>query len=371
MAQANLVAKDVLENADGVIDEINRARQRAIEKARELAGWRFCAVRSVKYELLRKEGELDAMRVSLGVHKDRSGPIGFLQAFNRQNLMAAALQEQTRKEREGESSDLPLEMTVRGDLTLAGRLRVHEPVPGSPTKSLQYPAEEEEIPEPPEKPPYLCPRSPVSPLKRRINQDIEFASLRALAEKRKLRAKGRELTFEPFEGSAILTETGERNMIYRCCPLKDAPFTRLLFSSERDGRSIAKMHALIDGIGITVILIQRGPYRFGGFAAAKWSHNGKSAGKAASSFLFSVTRDAHVPLKRGAKCALSATETTLTFGKSDLSLGGDFNECSSVIEHNYGVGLSQESDDAAIFLAGRKTFAANIVEVWGFSLATE
>jgi hypothetical protein len=248
---------------------------------------------------------------------------------------------------------------------------VREPAPGSPTKSLAWPVEEEEIPEPPEAPPDLCPKSPVSPLKRRIRQDVEFASLTELAEKRRIRTRGREIVFEPFQGSAILTATGERNVLYQCCPLKKAPETRLLFSTERDGRSIAKMHGIIDGIGITVILVQRGPYRFGGFAAAKWNRDGKSYAKAAGSFLFSVTRDAHVPFKRSAKCALLATETTLTFGETDLVLGGDFEECGSVIEHNYGVGLPPGSDEASTFLAGRKNFSANIVEVWGFASATE
>jgi hypothetical protein len=333
----------------------------------------YFSFRSIEGELLRKEGELDAMLRSLQKHRDKSGPLGFLQAFHRQNLIATGLQDQTRKDRDQESSDLPYEVTIRGDLEVSGHLTVHEPNQDSPTKALQYPAEEEEEPIPPEEPPELCPKSSFSPLRRCVAKDIEFASLSALAEKRRHRAEVRgtkvTLAFEPFHGSTILTGTEERNVLYQCCPFKGIPLTRLLFATERDGRTIAKMHDLIDNIGITLLLIERGPYRFGGFATAKWSRDGKPFGKGGSSFLFSITRDAQVPLKKGAECPLLATPDSLTFGQSDLVLANNFDACSSVIEHNFGVGFAEGSEEAGTFLAGRKAFSADSVEVWGFSAA--
>jgi hypothetical protein len=34
------------------------------------------------------------------------------------------------------------------------------------------------------------------------------------------------------------------------------------------------MHRIIDGVGITAILVQVGSYVFGGFAAVKWVNHG-------------------------------------------------------------------------------------------------
>jgi hypothetical protein len=65
-------------------------------------------------------------------------------------------------------------------------------------------------------------------------------------------------------------------------------------------------------------------------------------------------------------CYLYATPDTLTFGKYDLRLAGDFDECSAVIENSYGIGFEQGSPDAKTFMAGAPLFAADIVEVWDF-----
>jgi hypothetical protein len=294
--------------------------------------------------------------------------------------MATVLQEQSNKDNDQESSDLPLTVMIRGDLKLIARLRVELPPASAPTAELHAPIEEEEEEEAPkEEAPKLFPKSPTSPLKRRApvsGKDVEFSALSALAEKRKLRAKDRglasKLKTERFQDSSIIETSEERTMLYLCCPFKGQPLTRLLFSTARDGWSTATMHEKIDNIGITIVLVQRGPFKFGGFAAAKWQRNGKPFGKAGSSFLFSITRDAHVPYKRdGAGCPLLATDETLTFGEYDLVLGKNFERCSSVIEHNYGLGFDPNSQEAEEFLAGRSVFRPDVVEVWGFFIVDE
>jgi hypothetical protein len=128
------------------------------------------------------------------------------------------------------------------------------------------------------------------------------------------------------------------------------------------------MHEMIDGIGITTLLVRTGNFIFGGFAAAKWISNGRPFGERSSSFLFSVSRDAFVPYQPRVAdaCHLLATPDTITFGKYDLRLAGNFDDCSSVIENSYGIGFEQGSEEAKTFLAGAPAFVADVVEVWGF-----
>jgi hypothetical protein len=302
------------------------------------------------------------MMHSLKVHREKSGPLAFLQAFHRQNLMATGLQELTKKENDQESSDLPLELTVRGDLRIHGNLRVSSEIP-SPSRPLSRPVERHEEEEAAEEAPPLCPRSPTSPMKR-SSQTFEFTSLAALSARRKQRTAAPPVTFEPFKESRIISASEERGMLYFCCPFKGQPFTRLLFSTEHDGRSIQNMHDRIDNVGITIVLVQRGPYKFGGFAAMKWKRTGEAFAQSSGSFLFSLTRDAQVPLLPGG--ALFATDTTLRFGESDLVFAQDFEKCTSEIENGFGIGLTRKSAEAESFLAGRREFRPDIVEVWGF-----
>ena len=198
---------------------------------------------------------------------------------------------------------------------------------------------------------------------------MEIASLTEIAKRKaeKNAERGMELSFQPFQGSAILTGT-MASTLYLCFPFKALPQTHLLFSSERDGRSIAKMHELIDDIGITAILVKVGSHVFGGFAAAKWINNGEPFGEKSSCFLFSVTRDAFIPYRPRVEdaCHLFATHDTLTFGRYDLCLANDFDECSAIIENSYGVGFKHGGNEAKTFLAGAATFSADVVEVWGF-----
>ncbi|EAY18639.1 B-box zinc finger family protein [Trichomonas vaginalis G3] len=199
---------------------------------------------------------------------------------------------------------------------------------------------------------------------------VEPPSLVEMARKKEAKNKSRgiELTFQPFEESKILTIQSQSTALYLCFPFRNVPQTHLLFSTERDGRDIAKMHQLIDNIGITCLLIKKGDFIFGGFAAAKWNSDGKPFGNGSNSFLFSVSLDAYIPYRPRVadSCCLYATKDTLTFGKWDLILDDNFDTCSAVIENSYGVGFDRGSTEAQTFLAGEPNFRADIVEVWGF-----
>jgi hypothetical protein len=125
---------------------------------------------------------------------------------------------------------------------------------------------------------------------------------------------------------------------------------------------------LIDNVGITLVIVQAGAEIFGGFAASKWRRDGRPFGNGKNSFLFNLTRDAVIPFRPRAPdaCHLLATPDSLTFGRRDLILAGDFADCHSTLENSYGVGFEPNSTDAKTFLAGGSDFAADIVEVWGF-----
>jgi hypothetical protein len=128
------------------------------------------------------------------------------------------------------------------------------------------------------------------------------------------------------------------------------------------------MHELIDGLGITTVLVQTGDFRFGGFAASKWNSNGEPFGESGNSFLFSLKYDAMIPYKiqNPDHCQLFAAPDCLAFGRKDLVLEQDFDQCSSVLENSYGIGWPEGSKEVHTFLAGADTFAADYVEVWGF-----
>ena len=224
-----------------------------------------------------------------------------------------------------------------------------------------------DIPPPPaSQPPPPIKKSPKTP----VRPQPEPASLIEMARKKeaKNKAKGVELTFQPFEGSEIITNPTQGISLYLCFPFKNMPQTHLLFSSVRDGRSIEKMHQMIDNIGITTLLVKKGNFVFGGFAAAKWNSDGKPFGNGTTSFLFSLSLDAYIPYRPliADACNLYATKDTLTFGKYDLILADDFDNCSATIENSYGVGFEPGSTEAQTYLAGSPTFSADIVEVWGF-----
>jgi hypothetical protein len=357
---------EVLENLQNVEDELRRLCEVAIAQARELAGEKALTIRSARTELVRKQLELEALGKLLASHKKGSGPLTFLRACDRQAALITGIQG---------TGDLPLDVKVRGDLGIFGgiEVRVSGEVPESTQLSRRDLGESSTVetgspPGSPKSSPKPSPQK--SPRRRKGQGEPEWTSIVSLAPRReqKNRARGVELDFQPFQGSAILSNPTQCKALYLCFPFKATPQTHLLFSTENQGRSIRKMHQIIDGIGITAVLIQKGTFVFGGFAAAKWRNDGRPFGEGSTSFLFSLSQDAIIPYRPKVSdgCCLFATEDTLTFGKYDLILADDFDECSACIENSYGVGFEQGSTEAQTFLAGDPTFRADMVEVWGF-----
>jgi hypothetical protein len=78
-----------------------------------------------------------------------------------------------------------------------------------------------------------------------------------------------------------------------------------------------------------------------------------------------------VPLKKTAKVALRATDSSLSFGEMDLVLDEKLENCTADIEHNYGVGFEVGSQQAQAFLAGQPHFRPDALEVWGFFTVEE
>jgi hypothetical protein len=326
----------VCSNVDVVKEEIMSLAHAAIEKAKGIAAERILFLESAKTELIRKKSEMKKIGRFLNHQKESVGPLAFLQAFNRYRALIKSMQE---------VNDLPPKLEIDGDLAVVGEIDVTS---RSRKIESKKPARAERL---------------VSP-----SFTLQFTTLTQIAEQ-KSRTKGKiGSEFRPFHESRIFLNPEEAVKLYFCFPFKSPPRTHLLFSSEQHGRSISQMHEMIDGIGITALLVRAGNFTFGGFAAAKWVSNGRPFGERSSSFLFSISRDAFIPYQPRVAdaCNLLATKNTIAFGKCDLRLAGDFNECSSMIENSYGIGFEQGSQEAKTFLAGAPNFVADIVEVWGF-----
>lgn len=388
----------IKQNAQQVEDEIMRIATAAIEETRSLAGEKALLVRSIKTELMRKKKEMQEYNTFIQTHKSYSGPLSFLTAFDRHQAIMKQMEE---------GHDLPQDLKIEGDLCVFGSINVaptDEPIakPAKASTPKAKPAqqnlaspiktrsitiesdnasqsynesddyEDEQYQQPKVQKNYSINQSPPSPNRNKSmsSTPAEITSLVEIAKRKELKnkARGLDLTFCPFEDSSILKKKGFKCALYLCFPFKALPQTHLLFSTKTDGRSIEEMHRKIDGVGITAILVKTGEHVFGGFAAAKWNSDGIPFGENSSSFLFSITQDAFIPYRPRIKdaCHLYATSDSLTFGKYDLVLADDFDKCSAVIENSYGVGFQQGSTDAKTFLAGKSTFKADIVEVWGF-----
>jgi hypothetical protein len=343
--EADRLLQEILENEQKVEAEIQKKAQAAIRQARQLAGEKALIVRSVQTELQRKQEEMKALTRSIQIHKTGSRPLAFLRASDRHALLVSSLQG---------PADLPASLTVRGDLEVRGDLSIEQ------SDLPQIPLELE------------LPEEPLSPISQNLKSEpgCDIPSLALIAQRRERRNQelGIELTVQPFRGSKIITDQNVAKTLYLSLPFKVQPLTHLLFSSSRDGRSVRKMHEMIDGIGITAIIVRHGDFTFGGFAASKWNSNGKPFGDASGSFLFSLSQDAFISHRPETEnpCVLCATEDTIAFGQCDLVISDDLDHCSSELENNYGVGWPHGSTEAQTFLAGQKSFAADEVEVWGF-----
>jgi hypothetical protein len=360
LATAEQLLNEVLANEKSVEDEINKIAAEAIEQAKKLAGEKIGIIRSVQTELARKRGELEALSRSLTAHRKKSGPQAFLRAVDRQNAIVNGISDIT---------DLPLDLTVHGDLTVYGNLTVGglrdaELSQGSRGLAALVIADQDAIDE------SGFQETPTTPTRKRGASGLNITSLRLVAAKKERRAKGVELPFQPFQRSKIITDPEAQLILYRCFPFKAQPQPHLLFSSIRDGRDIAKLHKNIDDIGITAVIVQVGERVFGGFAASKWNSDGVPFGDEGCSFLFNINEDSVIPYKPISEDApqLYATPDLISFGKQDLVLAGNFDECSSVIENSYSLGFPDgpENEQAKTYLAGQEQFSADAVEVWGF-----
>ncbi|OHT13949.1 B-box zinc finger family protein [Tritrichomonas foetus] len=346
----------IRQNAEEICAEIQRIADVAQQNVRELAGEKALLVRSSKTELQRKRKEIETLERFTHIHRYVSLPLTFINYFDRQDVYIDGMKETT---------DLPEDTRVEPDLCVFGTLDVsNRPANRTFAQSVMTArsltadeiAEEE--------------KNRKSSISQRGKNGPVFTSLVKLGKRRadRNRETGLTLNFTPFQGSAIITNAATARTLYLCFPFKDMPQTHLLFSSKRDGRSIRKMHEMIDEIGITAVFIQKDEYIFGGFAACKWNSSGKPFGDKSSSFIFSVTQDALVPYRPNISdaCHLIATEDTLSFGKYDLVLADNFDRCTGSIENSYGIGFKQGSNEAENFLAGQPLFKADVVEVWGF-----
>jgi hypothetical protein len=358
LASSEKLLDEVLGNVETVENEIRKIGEDAVEQARKLAGEKALIVRSAQTELNRKLAELDALEKSLLAHRKKSGPQAFLRAVDRQTLIVADLKD---------TNDLPLDLSVRGDLTVYGNLTIGglrdtDTSQGSRGIAALIGSGQDNIDN------SGFHETPTTPLRRRGESGLAITSLKLVAEKKARRNPAVELSFEPFRRSKIIVDPEERMMLYRCFPFKTQPQPHLLFSTVREGRSIAKMHEVVDGIGITVLIVQVGEVKFGGFAASKWNSDATPFGDDGCSFLFSVTKDAVIPFKATTEGTfqLFATPDSFAFGKEDLVIAGEFNECSSIIEGCYGVGFAEDAPERKTFLAGTEKFVADQVEVWGF-----
>lgn len=369
--------QEIMDNAEAVEKEIQRIAEEAIASVKKQAQDRAVIVKSAKSELERKLAELEKQKEFIHIMDETAEPSDFLRYF----ACSKDLEEEMKP-----GKDLPLPLTVSGDLVVYGKLEVSKPHLG-PTDTLTteepnlqgFEVQNRDIPTSETGSTMSTTTTTESQMtgpsasvteNSVLERQPKFSRLSKIATRKEDRLKqaGTPLTFVPFKESEILTDDQEKKTVYLTLPFKGVPDTHLMFSTTRDGRSISKMHKMIDDKGITLILVRSAGYTFGGFAAAKWNCDGVPFGDQSSCFLFSLTNDAFIPAHGQSEepCKLFATQDTLTFGKEDLKLAGNFDYCSSHIENTYGVGLVYGGTKAGTFLAGYPEFAADVVEVWGF-----
>lgn len=355
-----------------IINQIKLAAQKAIEEAHHLYLQKSQSLKSARTELERKMNEVEYLETMISTHRDTSEPLDLLQANFANNTLLSEIKK---------DSDLPLPPEDDGEIVIKTFMSigidkkqkseilnrdVHLNELGTDFTESTVGTQESQRSKR-SKDPTL---GTVMNTNYQNSKDVKISSLArmALRKKEKYSRQGIDLDFVPFNHSKILSDEVSRTEIYLTLPFKSTPQTKLLYSSERDGRSIERMHSCIDGTGITAVLVKVGDHVFGGFAASKWNSDGKSFGQNSSSFLFSVDRDAfipHKPLSDEPVC-LWADSNSITFGKYDLRLEGNLDKCSSTIENNFGVGFEYGSNVCKTFLAGSPVFKPDIVEVWGF-----
>jgi len=343
------------ENEEKVRSQIQRIAQRALEDARIRFHNRANELKSSKIELQRKLQEIETHESMIKLHSNSSLPTTLLRASIASNILESDLQG---------NHDLPVANTSCGEIKVIGSLNIviNGPENSGPTFSYRPFVDEDEM--------QVSETENNEKSNKKEDQGPKITTLEKMSQRKESKyiERGLQLSFQPFKNSEIINDPALGRKLYMCFPFKEQPETHLMFSTNRDGRSIQKMHRMIDGMGITAVLVRAGEYVFGGFAATKWNCDAVRFGNNTSTFIFSVTRDAFIPYKPQCDdpCYLFATSETLTFGMDDLKLAGDFDDCSSCIENSFGVGFKYGSEKCQTFLAGVPKFRADIVEVWGF-----
>ena len=371
VTQAIIEAEETLQalqnNLKNVISEIQRIADAAILEAKTIAGGRIIETKSSLCELQRKYNDLRNQKKLLVDYFQNGEPVPFLQTLHRTELLDKDIET---------SVDLQKTTGIKADLGVYGQLNISTPkqkeVPeaeGVVDRNLQPSASSGT------RSTWSATPATVRTRKTITNDDLDYKSVKfttldKMAE-RKLRRyseKGLELTFPPFEGSEILTDPEIARKLYLSFPFKALPETHLMFSTSADGRNVKKMHQLIDGKGITVLLCRVGQHVFGGFAASKWNNESTPFGENSSSFLFSIDNNAFIPARNINENSifLMGSPDSISFGGEDLVIAGNFDRCASELEHTFGIGLEPGSDGSQKFLAGAPRFRADCVEVWGF-----
>ena len=358
----------LLENTRSVESEIQRLANEAIQQLRELSSTKANQIKSVKMELERKIAELNTIEDNLKIHQEASDPVRFLEAFAHRNELEDEVKGSTDLQKLPRSTD---QFAVYGKLEVAklnpdeddsesdftatdAGMEPQSTNESTESRSVTQTHEEEEDMV------YLRP----------AEKKPRFTKLAKIAQRKeqKYQARGMTLNFQPFVESTILTDPDVQRKLYMCLPFREQPETHLMYATYRDGRSIPKMHKVIDGKGITLFLASANSRIFGGFAATKWNCDGTPFGAGSSSFLFSITEDAFIPNHGQVEdqICLCAQRDTFTFGIEDLRFAGNFDQCHSELENSYGIGLPYGSVQAQTFLAGAENFVCDEVEVWGF-----
>lgn len=364
----------IFENSRTIEDRIMEIAKAAILSLKRQAGEKAIIIRSTQDELTRKKIELENKLEFLKTCKQLNGPVSFIQNMEIFTELANSEMKQ--------DLDLPSDLWVDGDLCVVGDLKI---MPRSQTQlppgvnKRDFDFEEKNYRNTDVQTALSSPTVSTRETSARVTSTETNTQNKAAIEqkritltkmaavrKKKVVQSGLKLDFKPFDGSTILNNEEKQYMLYYCCPFRGLPQTHLLFSTERDGRSIKKMHSIIDGIGITCLLVKVDSQIFGGFAAVRWNNDSKPFGDNSSSFLFQINKNIFIPFKSNYddSCLLYATPDTLTFGRRDLVIGGNFDRCSSELEYSYSIGLS--SEEAKTFLAGSHKFKADEVEIWGF-----
>ena len=344
---------EIMTNQKQIEEEIMRIAMKAIEEARVKSTQVANEVKSTQLELMRKQEELLKQKELLDLYRQNGEPLPLLYATYRNQCIENEI---------ADNSDLPGPLTQKGNLIVYGRLDIAPPkeqkskevvkARGIP-QSADYSYDSESYSETLEE------------------RDPHFTRLEKMAARKQDKYDKQNITFNfhPFNESTIIVNPATRQKLYLSLPFRGVPEPHIIYSSEKNGLNIHTMHKMIDGMGITCIIIKANNQVFGGFAASKWDSTGIPKKDKSSTFLFQINKDAFIPYggQSEDKCYMVATEDTLSFGGLDLRLAGNsFDNCSSELENSFGIGFTYGSKKAKEFLAGKNKFAVDSIEVWGF-----